>query len=269
MYKIIGADGREYGPVSADQLRRWIAEGRANAQSRVQPVGGTEWKALGEWPEFADVPRPTAAVPPRITGVNGEQLAAEILARDYHLRIGNCVARGWTLVMSNFWLFVGATLVANLIVGTVGLIAGPMMGGLYWMMLKKVRGQRAEFGDTFAGFSIAFLPLFLGALVTGLLGMVGFLLCVLPGIYLVIGWKFTLPLIVDKKLDFWPAMECSRKVVTRHWWKLFGFGLVLLLINLLGLICCFVGSLVSVPVTIAATMYAYEDIFGSRPTTTA
>jgi len=31
VYKIIGADGKEYGPITAEQLRRWIAEGLAIA----------------------------------------------------------------------------------------------------------------------------------------------------------------------------------------------------------------------------------------------
>jgi hypothetical protein len=53
MYRIIGADGREYGPISADQLRQWIAENRANAASRVQAEGSTEWKPLGSIPEFS------------------------------------------------------------------------------------------------------------------------------------------------------------------------------------------------------------------------
>jgi hypothetical protein len=53
MYRIIGADGREYGPVTADQLREWIAEGRANAQTRVQAEGGGPWKPLVEYLEFA------------------------------------------------------------------------------------------------------------------------------------------------------------------------------------------------------------------------
>jgi hypothetical protein len=52
MYKILGGDGREYGPVSADVLRQWIAEGRANAQTRVMLEGATEWKLLGGLPEF-------------------------------------------------------------------------------------------------------------------------------------------------------------------------------------------------------------------------
>ena len=53
MYKIIGADGREYGPVTAEQLRQWIAEGRANAQTPTLADGATEWKPLGALPEFA------------------------------------------------------------------------------------------------------------------------------------------------------------------------------------------------------------------------
>jgi len=61
MYKVIGADGREYGPVSAEQLRQWIADGRANVQTLIQVEGSTEWKPLANFPEL--VP---AAVPPRV-----------------------------------------------------------------------------------------------------------------------------------------------------------------------------------------------------------
>ena len=53
MYIIIGADGREYGPVTSDQLREWITEGRANAQSKVRSEGSSEWKLLSELTEFA------------------------------------------------------------------------------------------------------------------------------------------------------------------------------------------------------------------------
>jgi len=53
MYKILGGDGKEYGPISADVLRQWITEGRANAQSQVQVVGSTAWVSLGQVAEFA------------------------------------------------------------------------------------------------------------------------------------------------------------------------------------------------------------------------
>jgi len=66
MYKIIGADGREYGPVTAEQLREWIAEGRANGQTKAMAEGAAHWKPLIEYPEFAPLlPRlaPPVAVP--------------------------------------------------------------------------------------------------------------------------------------------------------------------------------------------------------------
>jgi TM2 domain-containing membrane protein YozV len=53
MFKIIGGDGRQYGPVTADQLRQWIREGRANGQTLIQPDGALDWKTLASFPEFA------------------------------------------------------------------------------------------------------------------------------------------------------------------------------------------------------------------------
>lgn len=55
MYKIIGTDGREYGPVSGDLLRQWITEGRVNADTQVLPDGGTDWKPLRALPEFSSL----------------------------------------------------------------------------------------------------------------------------------------------------------------------------------------------------------------------
>jgi len=67
MYKIIGVDGRPYGPVGADQIRIWITENRVNAQTLVQLEGATEWKPLTAFPEFG---APPPQVPPTIAAVN-------------------------------------------------------------------------------------------------------------------------------------------------------------------------------------------------------
>jgi hypothetical protein len=64
MYKIIGADQKEYGPVSAEQVNAWIAEGRVNALTRILPEGATEWKVLGDMPEFAAASPGTALAMP-------------------------------------------------------------------------------------------------------------------------------------------------------------------------------------------------------------
>ena len=69
MYRIVGKDGQQYGPVTAEQLRTWIAENRANAQTLGEAEGTQEWKPLGSFPEFAlDFKPPTvpATAPPRV-----------------------------------------------------------------------------------------------------------------------------------------------------------------------------------------------------------
>lgn len=63
MYRIIGGDGREYGPVSAEQLRQWIAQNRAMATTRVLPEGASAWTTLGALPEFSILFATAAARP--------------------------------------------------------------------------------------------------------------------------------------------------------------------------------------------------------------
>ena len=81
MYKLIGTDGRMYGPVTGEQLRQWVAEGRANAQTLVQPVGNSDWKALGEFPELHIPPLPADPPPPiRVSPrTNGFAVASLVL----------------------------------------------------------------------------------------------------------------------------------------------------------------------------------------------
>jgi uncharacterized membrane protein len=101
------------------------------------------------------------------------------------------------------------------------------------------------------------------SLVAQLLFGVGLALCLVPGIYLAVCWFGFGPLLVmDKKLDFWPAMELSRKVVTKHWWSFFGLALVNLLIMAAGILACGIGIFISMPIIAATTVYAYQDIFG-------
>src|SRR5580765_6447724 len=68
MYKIIGADGREYGPVFLEQLRQWLNEGRVNSRTRVLAEGTIDWKFFGDIPELAALLSvPPAAPPPTLS----------------------------------------------------------------------------------------------------------------------------------------------------------------------------------------------------------
>ena len=85
MYKIIGADGKEYGPITVEQLRQWIAEGRVNDNTLIQPAGASEWRRLNSFSEFAGT---TTTAPPPIS--SGTPLHAQNISR----RASNKVAAG-------------------------------------------------------------------------------------------------------------------------------------------------------------------------------
>ncbi|MDB6064447.1 MAG: hypothetical protein JWR26_655 [Pedosphaera sp.] len=317
MYKIIGADLKEYGPVSADELREWIAQGRANGQTAVKLEGTTDWKPLSSFPEFTAnlASSPSAAIPPTLPSpADYSSLPSDIAERDYDLDIGGCISRSWSLLTNNFGrIFLGTAifLLVQFGIGLLGaipfigalfslaslFIMGPLMGGLYYFFLKNIRGQPSEFGDLFAGFRERFVPLMLAYLVTILLTLVsalpgliviaiptfamvhaqqfdaanfavallGFFLTIVPLTYLGTSLIFSIPLIIDKHLDFWPAMQLSRKVVGKHFWTILVLLIVCGLINFAGLCACYVGIFFTMPISFGALMYAYEDIFTQRP----
>jgi len=61
MFKIIGADQKEYGPVSTAQIRQWITDGRLNATTKAQRATGGDWQPLSAFEEFADIFNPAVA----------------------------------------------------------------------------------------------------------------------------------------------------------------------------------------------------------------
>jgi len=77
-------------------------------------------------------------------------------------------------------------------------------------------------------------------------------------------YLFAPMIVADRPLEFWTAMELSRKTVQKNYLGVLGFLCVLSLIVLAGLLCLGVGLLVAIPVVSCALAAAYADIFGLR-----
>lgn len=343
-YFIIGGDGKQYGPISEDDLRKWITEGRLNASSGAKAESDAEWRTLDTFPEFAEelnLQKPANA-PTAMPADSGEWLE-----RDYELDMIGCISRGWEVLKGKFgalfvsfllWLAVAAGLYffvyfctsiivgnqlktgtsqpfINLVISVVtALVMGPMTGGLNYQFIKALRGEAVNAGEVFGGFTKSYKQLVLGHLViTLLIGlcMLPFnvifsaktaplaeqlqqaqqhadsaqmqtimlqywkagaaalpilLICMIPLTYLSVNWQFTLPLIIDKQLKFWPAMKASWKKVHQHWFHVFGLTVLVGLLNVAGCLACCVGLFFTIPTSIAAMMIAYETIFGRQKT---
>jgi hypothetical protein len=274
MYTIIGGDGREYGPVTAAQVRAWIAGGRANLDTKVKVAGGDTWRTAADFPEFTgqglDVPPALESDLP--------------LRASRKLDVMGCYERSWELLKANFWPFLsigvlmGAFYAVSISLEIAGIhfitpiIAGPFIGGIYKYMLLRIRGQPATPGALLAGFRGPFVPLVLIGIVNGILGTllsymaalspVAGLVAFVPCVYLVVGYCLSYIVAVDKGTPFWASLEASRRAIRGQWWRVFFVILLGIPFALLGVAALVVGIFVTLPLILGATVYAYEDLCG-------
>jgi hypothetical protein len=225
-YFMIGGDKQEYGPVDAELVRQWVREGRANGETLLRLENETEWRPLRA---FADLQNGSGP-PPLPTWATAPEAVEP--RRDVKVRVGHSFARAWHLVGEHFGTVAGATFMvwicftAMLYAPCLGpilamLFYGPLFGGLYLVFLKLIRGEETSAGDVFTLTRDTAMPLMLTGVLTLLLVQIGMVACLLPGIYLFIAWLFSLPLVADRGLNFWEAMETSRRAISRHWFKIF------------------------------------------------
>lgn len=137
----------------------------------------------------------------------------------------------------------------------------PLMVGMMMLAIKYSRGETIHYRAMFEYYHMVG-HLSLAGILIYILTLIGFLLLVLPGIYLSVAYVFALPLIADKGLDVWEAMELSRKAVTKNWFKVFGLMLLLVLIFGLGALALGIGLIWAIPL-IFVTLYGllYPLIF--------
>ena len=51
-YKIIGADGKEYGPVALSEIQKWVGEGRITGATQVSRSDQQNWSTAASFPEL-------------------------------------------------------------------------------------------------------------------------------------------------------------------------------------------------------------------------
>jgi uncharacterized membrane protein len=178
---------------------------------------------------------------------------------------GRWIGLGWELVKADLGNYILMALVFSLLTA-VPLIQGALIAGFHIFTMKKLMGRPAEFADLFKGFNY-FIPTLVASLLIGLFVFGGTLLCIIPGLVVAAMYKFTYLFIVDKRMDFWPAMQASHAVAKNDYFGFTMFLLLMVLVDLLGVLCCVIGIFVALPVTFAAITVAYKEIVGFDPRT--
>ena len=183
----------------------------------------------------------------------------------------------------------------------LGILLGPMMCGQYLAFFKKRRGEPFEFGTLFKGFDFfgpslvatllhivpilaIVIPAYFIFYITMVVSMVaqgnsgepnpglafgimgGFLLFWLVVMVLVIfisiGFTFSYPLIVDRKLQGMDAVKLSFRGAMANFWRLLGMSILSGLLTIAGALLCYVGVFLVLPIVYAAIASAYEQVYG-------
>lgn len=130
MFTIIGGDGREYGPVPSDQVKRWLAEGRANLSTRAKRVGEETWGTLGDFAEFTGGGTPPPMIAPPVAP------AAPAYQAPYATQ--SATAPQSDLELANRWVRLGAQIVDNIFCMLL------LLPGLIWMVIGIVSQQATD-----------------------------------------------------------------------------------------------------------------------------
>lgn len=198
----------------------------------------------------------------------GQMMPAPVYAPPQGVKCntGDWIGKGWALVQSDLMTFAIMGLLFTLIASCVPLIVqGPLAAGFHIAFMNKMITGRTDIGDLFKGFN-NFVPNMVAGILIGIFVGFGGLLCVIPGIMLAAAYSFTYLLIINKKMDFWPAMQASMDIVKQDWVGFSMFVVVMFFINVIGFMACIVGLLVTVPIGYAAITVAYKEIVGFEQT---
>ncbi|HEX8138804.1 MAG TPA: hypothetical protein VF544_14650 [Pyrinomonadaceae bacterium] len=214
-----------------------------------------------------------------------------------------CLQAGWSLIKSQYWLFLGITAVGILVgsVGPMAILLGPMMCGIYLCLLARMRGEAVSFELLFKGFDyfaqsliatliqvvpvmlvlvpfyLVFFFMFVGnmnrprrrgappdpaefyplLILMGVLVLVAIVFGALVGALFI----FTYPLIVEKRLAALEAVKLSFRAAMANLGGVLGLILLNMVIGFAGLLLCYVGALLVLPIHYASWAVAYRQVF--------
>ncbi len=206
------------------------------------------------------------------------------LAGHYEFEIGEVMSEAWGLTKGFKGSFWGAIVLIGLVqrVATWGILAAlgqdhivwrigvgmlvgaltaPLSLGLTMMCVRRAAGLPATFSTAFAYFDKAGPAIAVG-LLTSLFTGVGLVVLIVPGVYLMVAYTMAQPLIGDRNLGAWQALETSRRAVSHEWFRLAGLLFVVGLLTGLSALAGVIPVIWTLPWAMLVLGVIYRRIFG-------
>ncbi len=178
------------------------------------------------------------------------------------LDVGGALKLAWDGFVKNVAaLIVGAIIMGIVVCCSLCLLAGPMTVGYAKLCLKAARGENAEIGDVFSGFSVI-VPSFLLFLIMGIAISIGFVLCVLPGLLLCFALAWAPFLMADGDTDPMSCLRRSWEFTRANFGAAIVFVLVAGIVGSVGSAIGGLGQIVTMPIGQMMMAYGFLSAFG-------
>jgi hypothetical protein len=241
-----------------------------------------------------------------LTPMDPDQLVRSSGARVDRLDVMACLARSWGFLKAEPLLAIGSVAIVTFLMLAGGaipilsfciglLVNTPLMGGVWSLFLKALRGETVSFEEVFSGFTKRWLPLILLGLVQIVVAAVAVgpfagglfflfqsnggvapaglelvmvvvlsLVLMVLSIYLNLAMFFAVPLMMDRGYGVMDSLNVSRRIVNQNIPVLLLMGLLSMLLLFGGVLAICLGLVVAIPVALGMWAAAYEELCGSR-----
>jgi uncharacterized membrane protein len=230
-----------------------------------------------------------------------QQKINSLIQQGYELNVTECIGEGWKILNQNLGGFIGFVLLSVLLYFVSFcfcfiplLFTGNLFAGFYIVAMRIQNQQTVTFENFFDGFKNSNFPqILLETLVIGVITIVVYIpiyavqiplqfsgmeatdpakYWTIYGLATLVGWialifvgiiyMFAIPLIIDQRIEFWPAMELSRKIVMQRWVSFLLLSILLSLLNFAGTLACGIGLLWTTPLYFCSIVAAYNQVVG-------
>mmetsp|Transcript_18582 Transcript_18582/g.26063 ORF Transcript_18582/g.26063 Transcript_18582/m.26063 type:complete len:296 (+) Transcript_18582:68-955(+) len=203
------------------------------------------------------------------TPLVGGSLKEILTTREYEVQTSKWLGEAWTLYKDH-WLWYSFAAIVMVGVSFIpyvgGFLAFPISYGIYLTAIDRLRSGGVTWDpNQFVHGYYYFFPLLLISILYNLLVIVGFFLLIIPGFYFLVTLSYWAPVWLEFRRDnvgIMDAMTISRKQLSKNFCGIVGWGIILFLLQILGLLCFLVGIFVTIPVSIIAVAVSVRDIFG-------
>ncbi|MCB2187641.1 MAG: DUF4339 domain-containing protein [Deltaproteobacteria bacterium] len=268
----------QIGPLTPGEMAALIRSGEVGSATLVWREGLADWlpaertelrARFSRRVAAAVPPPPAAAASARGAGSGYESgptasgsWSSAAAATGRPALLGPCFGEAWRL----FKQYPGAFILGNLVfllINSVafGLLLGNWQAGVAIMLHKARAGETVVWGDIFQGFD-RFGPVFGAGLIFSLAVAAGAFFCVVPAFFVGGYLLYLVPLVAIRGVSVGEAITLSGQMVRGYLWNHAFFFFMICLLGFAGVLLCYVGLIITLPLYYLALAAAFEHNFG-------